>query len=179
MLSVGKICTLNKFMQTGNFMSQNTSQQKFETGPGEAAFPRYLVAAAGSATLGLAIGKAISSAIAIKNPEVVQAINAASVALLCFIGTYCTEPKVRVLHPVKRGLASLAFAATMSMAVAAGDGAEKRFQEERAAMPVIDAQTVIGTKTVTIADQYCLPRNRGLETVVEHEGKKMLTLCPR
>lgn len=72
-----------------------------------------------------------------------------------------------------------------SFALAAGHLMEKNtayeaaYKAERAAMPRIDAKTVIGTKPVTIADQYCQNKSRGAEITIEHQGQKMLTVCPR
>ena len=82
-------------------------------------------------------------------------------------------------HAATKATLAAVFSATTGHLIATSAVEEAAYKAERAAMPRIDAATVIGTKPVTIADQYCRPGQRGQEIVIEHQGRKTLTVCPR
>ncbi len=141
---------------------------------------RYLPVLGLSLVLAKGTGDFVISAMQLKSPELASAAFGTAAALLCFFGTYVVqESGKRQWHPVRRGLASLAFGAVAGGTLAYLAEYDARYQAERAAMPRIDATTVIETRPVTIADKYCHPNNRGAEITIEYEGKKMLTMCPR
>ncbi len=141
---------------------------------------RYLPVMAGALILSKGVGDLIISVMQLKNPALAGLAFGSVATVLCFFGTYAVQDEgKRAWRPLQRGLASLAFGAVTGGALVILADRDARYVAERAAMPRIDAATVIETRPVTIADKYCHPNNRGAEITIEHGGKKMLTVCPR
>lgn len=144
------------------------------------AVQRYFPVVAGAVLLAKVTGDAAMPALQLKDPVLAGAAMGATAAALCFLGTYTVEEKAeRQWKALKRGAASLAFGIVAGSALVAIKNYDVQYLAERAAMPRIDAATVIETRPVTIADKYCHPNNRGVEISIEYQGKKMLTMCPR
>lgn len=140
----------------------------------------YLPVVGGSLILSKGMGDLIISMLQLKDPVQAGAAFGAVATLLCFVGTYAAQKGVtRKWHPVKRGIAALAFGAATGSGLVFLADLDARHIAERAAMPRIDSNTVIETRPFTIADKHCANKPRGVEIEIEHEGKRMLTMCPR
>ncbi len=141
---------------------------------------RYLPLAAGTLILSKGLGDFIISTFQLKDPVQASLAFGTVATVLCFAAMYAAQKdEPRKWRPMKRGLVALAFGAVAGGGMTYLADRDARYIAERAAMPRIDAATVIETRPVTIADKYCHPNNRGIEITIEHEGKKMLTMCPR
>ena len=158
---------------------QKLERTKMNNSASESTISRYLVVAAGSAGIGIALGEIAKSVFAVKNPDVSLAVNAATSAAMCFIGSYCIEPEGRrKLRPVTRGLLSVAFGLSVLGLNSVSEKNYDDYKKQRESLPFIDSKTVIGTKPITIADQYCSGKARGIVIVIEREGQKQRTMCP-
>jgi len=122
--------------------------------------------------LGLGIGKVITEA-----TSGTQAVVGASLtAIFALAGSYVLKPPGTGFHPVTRiGMPIALGAVALALSLTAKE-ANQFSAEERKTTPTIDSGTVIGTREVTIADQYC--GNRRGETKIVHNGQKMYAICP-
>ncbi|HEY0901329.1 MAG TPA: hypothetical protein VGD95_04330 [Micavibrio sp.] len=108
---------------------------------------------------------------------------AASYAAMSAISNDKDLPDSNTLTKMRRKAVKCALASVFSLAAGQafeyGRTIDEARKAELAKLPRIEATTVIATKPITIADQFCQNKARGADTVIEYQGKKMLTMCPR